>query len=312
MELPLLLQFSIALFTGMVGATFIPPVRRSIPKPIERVLWVALIAVCVIGVVSVADPNARELSASTLWGVDQMINSLIGSMLGGALTWASANRFGIASWMVIVAGADLFALVLLRSRRAGQAWQPRVRLREWMELPLPARVPEPALVPASDPIANLNRRVTAAMAVAGTTMLTNFLDFSIWMRDVLVPNGSRRLAHAALAGRSTSRRSLESLRESAAHLQYAAVAWYAAAGRPAVNGLAVKANQAASHAFEQARHARRALGPLPARAGQVIDIRTLMSAQSLGWYGPMLAAPTPGEVVDDDETEPQRSDRLAS
>ena len=30
-EVPLLLQFSIALFTGMVAATFVPPVRKAIP-----------------------------------------------------------------------------------------------------------------------------------------------------------------------------------------------------------------------------------------------------------------------------------------
>lgn len=306
MEAPLLLQFSIALFTGMVAATFIPPVRRSIPRPVEVVLWVALLVVCAVGILSITDPNARELSASAVWGADQMLNSLVGSSLGGVMSWISDHRFPIASWMTIVAGADIFALVLLRSRRAGRAWRPRVRLRDWMEMPLPAYVSEP--VPVSDPIAELNRRLAAGIAIAGTTMLTNVLDFSIWVRDVMVPGGRTHLVRAAQAGRTRSHSGLERFRDVAAHLQYAAMAWYAAAGQPAVDGIAAKANGA----VHQARQARRVLGPVTARAGQVVDIRVLMNAQSIGWYGPLLAAPTtPGEDETND-TETTRTDRLAS
>lgn len=306
MEAPLLLQFSIALFTGMVGATFIPPVRRSIPRPVEVMLWIALFCVCAIGILSITDPNARELSASAAWGADQMINSLVGASLGGVFSWIADNRFAIASWMAIIAGADLFALVLLRSRRGGQLWQPRVRLREWMEMPLAPVVSEP--VPVSDPIADLNRRIAAAIAIAGTTTLTNVLDFSIWLRDVFLPHSTTRIAQAAQASRVHSRTGLESLRDVAAHLQYAAMAWYAAAGQPAVSGIAVKANGA----VKQARQAQRVLRPVTSKAGQVVDIQTLLSAQSIGWYGPLLAAPTtPGEDEIDD-TASQRTDRLAS
>lgn len=309
-EAPLLLQFSIALFTGMVGATFIPPVRRSIPKPVEVLLWVALLTVCAIGILSVADPNARELSASAAWGADQMINSLVGATAGASIeglsSWVSDHRFAIASWMTIIAGADIFALVLLRSRRTGQVWQPRIRLREWMEMPLTPVLPEP--VPVSDPIGDLNRKIAASIAIAGTTTLTNVLNFSIWLRDVFVPREKTRIARAALASRSHSRSGLESLRDIAAHLQYAAMAWYAAAGQPAVSEIAVKANGA----VQQARQAQRALRPVTSKAGQVVDIRALVNAQSIGWYGPMLAAPTaPGED-EIDGTKTERTDRLAS
>lgn len=308
MEVPLLLQFSIALFTGMVAATFIPPVRRSIPKAAEVALWIALLGVCVVGVTSVTDPNVRELSSSALWGVDQMINSLVGVIFGGILGWIFDHRFWIASWLVIIAGADLLAIVLLRSRRQGRVWQPRVRLREWMEMPVaPAVVQEPVRV--ADPIADLNRRFAAGIAIAGTTMLTNMLDFSIWVRDVLVPGQRTMLATAARSGRSRSRASLESLRDSAAHLQYAALSWYAAAGQPAVNGITGKATSA----MRQAQHARRALGPVTARAGHVVDIRGVLNAQSIGWYGPFMAAPTAtGEGENDEPESQQRSDRLAS
>lgn len=291
----------------MVAATFVPPVRRSIPRPVEVVLWVALVTVCVIGVTSVTDPNVRELSSSAVWGVDQMINAMVGAIFGGVLAWVFEHRFSIASWLVIIAGTDLLALVLIRSRRAGQAWQPRVRLREWMEMPLaPVVVQQPAPVP--DPVADLNRRFAAGIAIAGTTMLTNVLDFTIWVRDVLVPRQATLLASAARAGRTRSHASLESLRDSAAHLQYAALSWYAAAGQPAVNGIAGKA----SGAVRQAQQARHVLGPVTAKAGQVIDVRAVLSAQSIGWYGPLMAAPTvPGEG-ENDESESERPDRLAS
>lgn len=308
MEVPLLLQFSIALFTGMVAATFIPPVRRSIPKPAEVALWVALIGVCVLGVTSATDPNVRELSGSAVWGVDQTINALAGAVFGGILGWMYDERFWIASWLVIIAGADLLALVLLRSRKAGQTWQPRVRLREWMEMPLaPAAVRQPA--PVSDPIAGVNRRIAAGIAIAGTTALTTVLDLSIWVRDVVWPGQRTMLASAARAGQARSRARLESLRDSAAHLQYAARSWYAVAGQPAVHGIAGKATSAA----RQARQAGRALAPVTARAGQVVDIRAVLSAQSIGWYGPLMAAPTAAAEGENDEPESeQRSDRLAS
>jgi hypothetical protein len=299
-EVPLLLQFSIALFTGMVAATFVPPVRRSIPRPVEVLLWIALITVCALGTLSITDTNARELSASAAWGADQLINTMLGLLFGGVLAWLADNRFQLASWLIIVAGADLFVLVLLRSRRAANGWQPRVRLREWMELPVPVRTAyQPQVV--SDPIAAVNRKIAAAMAIAGTTMLTNLLDLSIWVRDVMVPREVRRLAHAVNVSRMHSRASLESMRDATAHLQFAARAWYAAAGEPAVSGIAYRATEAV-----------RGLKPANLTAGQVIDIQALLSAQSIGWYGPLSKGPT--EPVEDgiDVVEPQRSDRLAS
>src|SRR5256714_9423628 len=151
-EVPLLLQFSIALFTGMVAATFVPPVRRSIPRLVEVALWIGLITVCVLGVASVTDPNARDLSFSALWAADQVLNTIVGLLLGGVGASISANRFALASWLVIVAGADVLALMLVHSLRNAAPWQPRVRLREWMELPVAASAgPAPQTVFAEPP-----------------------------------------------------------------------------------------------------------------------------------------------------------------
>src|SRR2546423_11251032 len=131
-EVPLLLQFSIALFTGMVAATFVPPVRRSIPKAVEVFLWIALMMACVLGVMSVTNPNARELTSSAVWGADQIVSTLIGLMFGGVGVWIAEHRFSIASCMVIIAGVDIFALMLIGSMRRGRARPPRARLRQGM------------------------------------------------------------------------------------------------------------------------------------------------------------------------------------
>jgi hypothetical protein len=298
-EVPLLLQFSIALFTGMVAATFVPPVRRAIPRVIEICLWLAFVTVCVLGVASISDPNARELSSSAMWGVDQIISTSVGLVLGGVASWISDHRFAIASWLVIIAGADIFALMLLGSLRSGQQWQPRVRLGEWMEIPVPAA--EPALSRsrhvAMDPLGGANRRIAAWTAIAATAALAKMVDVSLWMREVMVSRQTGRLAHdgAVLGAQSPAR--LDTLRDATAHLRFAARSWYTAAGQPVINELASRTARAAR---------RRVLCP-----GEVVDIQALLSAQSIGWYGPLTAGqlPSPGER---DAAESQRSDRLAS
>jgi hypothetical protein len=298
-----MLQFSIALFTGMVAATLVPPVRRAIPTPVEILMWVAFVTVCVLGVASINDPNARELSTAVLWGADQIINTTVGLMLGGVGIWISDHRFPIASWLVIIAGADIFALMFLGSLRTGQQRQPRVRLREWMEIPIPAS--EPVLArrqeAAAGPFAGANRRMAAWAAIGAAAALAKMVELSLRVRDVMVPRHAGRLAHAGAVGRAQSRARLESLRDATAHLQFAARSWYAAAGEPVINDLASRT----------ARAARRSLKPVALRPGEIVDIQALLSAQSIGWYGPLTAGPlpSPGEH---DAAESQRSDRLAS
>src|ERR1700737_3144427 len=147
----------------MVAATFGPPGRRAIPRPLEVGLWIGLVLVCTLGTVGVTDPSARELTSAAVWGVDQIINTTIGLVIGGAMGLISDNRFTIATWMAVLAGVDLLALALVRSMRTAQGWKPRVRLREWMEMP-PAAQPSREPVVVLDGVADLNRRLAAAGA----------------------------------------------------------------------------------------------------------------------------------------------------
>jgi hypothetical protein len=304
-EMPLLLQFSIALFTGMVAATLVPPVRRVVPRPIEIALWAVLVVVCVIGVTSIANPQARELTASAFWGVDQVIMTLAGLLGAGLTGWLIDTRFALATCLTIACGVDILALALLRSYKNGRAWQPRVRLYEWMELP---RLTSPAATPVAVPYAvdELSRRLEAAMAVAGAALLASLVQLMIWSRDVMLPQQAARLAHAAAAGRGGSLAGLESLRDTASQLQFAARAWYVAAGAPAVNGLAVRATET----VRTIGHGRSDVGALDVTTGRLVDIHVLMSAQSIGWYGPTRPAST--VQAEEDEDESQQTGRLAS
>jgi hypothetical protein len=297
-EVALIFQFSIALFTGMVAATLVPTVHRTIPRPIEIAMWVVLVVVCVIGIMSITNPHARELTASAFWGVDQVITTLAGLLGAGLTGWLVDNRFTIATWLTLAFGADIMALALLGSYRKNRAWQPRVRLHEWMELPRLTPAPEPVVVPYA--IDELNREWAAAMAVAGAAMLAWSVNFLIWAKDVLLPQQARRLACAAAVGRTESRAGLESLRHTASQVWFAARASYAAARE------ATAAGGRAGRAREAVREGAAELSP-----GRVVDIHVLVSALFPGWYGPMR----PVQLVhaeEEDEDESQQTGRLAS
>ena len=302
-DTPMLLQFSIALFTGMVASTFVPPVRQAIPRAVEVGLWVALATVCVLGVINVTDPNARELTTSAVWATDQLIHNMAQGLVGGIVGGISANRYAIAVFTILLVAAGFLALVVLRSHRTSRARQPRVRLVEWMELPMLTPAPAPAV---SHGIDRVGRRVMGAAAVAGTTVLASLIRSSVWTRNVLLPRQAARFATAARTGRVATRTRLESLRDTADQLQFAARAWYAAAGAPAVVGLTEKAA-----AVRQAPAARR-LVELAESTGRVVDIKALLGAQSIGWYGPLT--PTQPVRARDEEGEDvaQRPDSLAS
>lgn len=304
MEAPLILQFGIALLTGMVAATFLPPIRKSIPTPVEVVLWIGLFAVCSLGLLSVSDPNARNLSASAVWASEQLVNNVAGVLLGGLTSWIAGNRFTIATWLVIVAGVDIFALMLLNSIRSATPWRPRIRLREWMEVPVPAPAVAPRPVVA-DPLAGVNRRLAGASAVLGAAMVVRGLAFSIWARDAV---RSPRLRETARVGAAGSRARFEFLRNAAAHLGFAARAWYTAAAEPAIGDMAERT----SGAVRTARAAKRSLRSGGFRPDQVVDIRALINAPSIRRNAPLGAVPADSTRGDDDATDTQRPDTLAS
>ncbi len=201
MEVPLPLQLSIAVFTGMVAATFVPPVRKAIPRTAELLLWVALITVCALGVKSVTDAKTRDVSAAALWGAQQAANAIPGLLLGGVGGWIDEQRVAIAGWLVIAAGVDALALMLFHALRREARWSPRVRLRDWVELPLPEPDVSPGWLASASPV------ITERLRLAATAAM-----------------------------------------DAAAHLNFAARAWYDGVGRQAI--------------------------------GQVIDIRGLLGAQS--------------------------------
>ncbi|HYM95862.1 MAG TPA: hypothetical protein VET26_01050 [Candidatus Sulfotelmatobacter sp.] len=311
MEVPLLLQFSIALFTGMVASTFIPPVRRSIPRAVEVAIWVVFLLVCLVGVANIADPNARDLTASAVWGADQVINTLIGTFIAGIVSWIALQRFVIALAVILLATAVALVLMLIRAFRRSRAWQPRAWLGgEWLEMPLGSPVVLPAR-PKPDHLGRAARKAGAALALGEAALLSGMLQLAIWTRDTVVPHQKARLARAARAGRAGSQARLEMLRDSAEHMRFAASSWYVAAGAPALNTMVATAAGAA----RQARIAERLREASESRFDKVIDINALLSAQSIGWYGPLVPFLPDPALIEEDVTEDgveERSDRLAS
>jgi len=258
---PLGLQFSIALCTAMVAATFAPTVRRVIPRWFEIALWVALIFVCWLGVASIKDPHARELTSSINWALGEIFNTMIGMAGLSVIDVIHANRFAIANAVVSVFGADLLALALLSSHRQGSGWQPTVRLRDWMEIPAaPVQVLLQAPVP--DAVQEMNER----------------------------------LALAAAVGRVETKVLLEAVRETTHELESGARS-LVAASTPEVNKLALRV----AAILNGVTDAERGVSPSAGNLAQVVDIQALRIAQSLGQPGRARSIEKNDEINDDPE-----------
>jgi len=127
-------EFLIALFALIVAVlTF----RRHTPRSVELLAWGGLIWVCIMGVTGTHEAHARALTAAAVWGASQTIGTFASLASQGAMQWIFERRFIIADWVVLLFGVDLLVLVLLSTRRQSAGWQPRIRLRDWMELPRP-------------------------------------------------------------------------------------------------------------------------------------------------------------------------------
>jgi hypothetical protein len=103
-----------------------------------------------------------------------------------------------------------------------------------------------------------------------------------------------------------SRARLDSLRDTASQLRYAARSWYTAAGAPAVNGLAAKATDAVRGARSSQAQ------PAALEVSRTADIHVLLSAQSIGWYGPLRPAAGVTDQGEEEGDATGQSDRLAS
>ncbi|HSS93054.1 MAG TPA: hypothetical protein VLR46_03585 [Candidatus Dormibacteraeota bacterium] len=298
-----------ALFAGMAAAMIVPPVRRSVPRWAEALVWLGLIVTCWLAVTNIQQANTRYLTESAAWGADQIVNTTIGLLFVNLLGWLPEHRFAIANAGVVLLFTDILLLALVRSHRKAKEQQPRILLGEWIELPL-RRTPAPAGVPYA--MDDLNRRAEHATAMLGAAFLTWLVQMLIWTRDVVVPRATARQARAIEAGRVHAASGLESLRErTTIQLQAAARAWRTAHA-PAITGLAAKAGQildrvAVGDAALAAYGGDRAMTD-----EQVINVRALLSAQSIGWYGPIVPAPAGRKGSDRDEGQGHESDRLAS
>jgi hypothetical protein len=300
------LQFSVACFAGMAAAMIVPPVRRSVPRWVEALIWLGLIVTCWLAVTNIPQANTRYLTESAAWGADQIVNTTLGLLFVNLQGWLADHRFAIANAGVVVLFTDILLLALVRSHRKAKEQQPRIRLGEWIELPLR---PAPAAVPYA--MDDLNRRAEHATAMLGAAFLIWLVQMLIWTHDVVIPRARARQAQAIAAGRVHAASGLESLRERTIQLQVAARAWRLARA-PAISGLAAKAGQvldrvAAGDASLAAHGGDRAMTD-----EQVINVRALLSAQSIGWYGPIVPAPAGPKGSDREEGQGHESDRLAS
>ena len=302
MGTPLNLQFSIALCSALVASTLVPNIRRAMPRWFEIALWIALIFVCWLGIASIKDPHARELTSSINWAVGKMANTVVGIAGLSVLDSLRASRFAIANAVVMLFCADALTLALLSSYREGRGWQPAVRLGEWMELPA---APVPALVPASQPYAveDLNERLAAATITVGAAAATWSVQFLIWARDIGLPRAEERLAHAAAVGRVETKVLLEAVRETAGELESGARDLFAASA-PEVNKLALRVAAILNGVTE----AEQRVSPSAGNLGQVVDIQALRIAQSLGRTG----RTQPTEKKDEIHNVPEQPNRLAS
>jgi len=197
----MLSEFLIALFAGMVAVAIM---RKNTPRPIEILLWVGLIWVCVLGVTGIHDKQARDLTSATVWGTTQMVGSVATMAVLGVKQWMIDNRFILADWAVLIAGADLLALAYLTSRRKSAGWQPQVRLRDWMELPGFGE-PQPAHVTVSA-VDEINHRFNVWAPVAAAAALTWTTLFLIWSGDVAAPTVGRRIRKVAVSANGARRR----------------------------------------------------------------------------------------------------------
>jgi hypothetical protein len=274
------LQLSVALLAGTAAAMIVSPVRQSVPRWVEALVWIGLIVACWLAVTNLKEANVRFLTVSLAWGVDQIVKTSVGLMLAGLLAWMSDHRYPIAYGVVIALGADSLLLALTRTHRQAEESLPRIMLGDWIEIPLqrtPARVEVPY---AMD---ELNRRAEHAAAMLGAAFLTWLVTLMIWTRDVVIPGARARQAQVLATG-------IESLRERAMQLRAGARA-----------GRAGRVLRRA--AFGDADHAL--------TDEQVINISALLRAQSIGWYGPILPVRA-GVISNSEEGHEDESDRLAS
>jgi hypothetical protein len=187
-------EFLIALFAAIVVAlTF----RRNTPRSVELLAWGGLVWVCAMAFTGTPEAHARALTSAAVWGASQLVGTLVDFASQGVAQWISDHRFVIADWVVLLCGVDLLLLLIINSFRQGRGWQPRVKLRDWMELPASGSVRSTR--ESVDGIVELNKRFNRWASIAAASAITWMTLSVIWIVGVLVPSAARRL-RTAVAG----------------------------------------------------------------------------------------------------------------
>ena len=165
---------------GLFGAIVVViTIRRNTPRAIEIAAWLGLIVACVLTIAGTRSAQARLLTSAGIWGATQLATSLTGFLEQAISRWLFTSRFGIADWVVLAAGVNLFAIALIASRRAAEIQMPAVKLRDWFVMP--ARARRPALVRVF-PVKEVRHRLNDLPATVTTTFATGGL-------HLLAPNG---------------------------------------------------------------------------------------------------------------------------
>jgi hypothetical protein len=262
----------IALFVGMLAFAIL---RRGTSRAIEIVLWIGLVWVCMLGVASTHDKQTRELTSAAVWGATQTIGTVGGLMVQTFLAWLREHRFAVATWVVIALGVDLLAVILLHAHRDAIGWQPRVRLRDWMEMPRLSK-PQPAPMQVVSAADELNGKFNRWAPIAAAGALTRLTLLLIWSLDVLLPAAARRLRDSVFAANDARLR--------------------VAQGGKVVDIETLSARAAAVRGW----------------AGGALD--QVASAPQIDWMTGYASLPAraDGGMEDDEAQEPDRRDRLAS
>ena len=191
------------------------------------------------------------------------------------VNWLSEHRFAVATWVVLAFGVDLLAIVLLYTHRQAIGWQPRVWLRDWMEMPRRGK-PRPAPMSVVSGVDELNERFNTWAPLASASALMQLTLLLIWSIDVMVPAAARRLRDAVFAATGARRR--------------------VADGAKVVDIESLAARAASVRSW----------------AGGALN--RVASAPEFDWMSGYAALPVRTDVglEDDEAQEPDRRDRLAS
>jgi hypothetical protein len=196
----------LVVFIGLAGAMLLPPVRRSVPRWIEALIWLGLIASGWLTVTNVQGASARFLTDSVTWGVGQIVNVSVEILISNFKVWLAEHRYGIASTVLLIALLDFFLLAALESRRQAKKASPRVRLGDWFELPLAE------LAPASTPARHalnewsLLAERTTVMAEAG--FVTRLVRVMSWGHNSVSTQLKARQARSVAGGHPVDIRTL--------------------------------------------------------------------------------------------------------